>query len=277
MIEHQDPYDLPPPARARSRPLLRALLMLALAFLAGLIVMAVMLRQSERVAAWFRPPPPVVATPRPPRIVAPAQPLERRVAAVEGRLAQVDARTRAVTGNADRAEGLLVAFAARRALDRGAELGYIEALLRERFGGGQPLAVAAILGAARQPVTLEALDRGLETASPTLLAASPDEHWWVAARRELAGLIVVRRGNAPSTAPADRLARARRHLDEGDVEAALAEVARMPGRDSAGGWIAQARRYIVARRALDTIETAALLAPRGPVAPVSPAAAGSGS
>ena len=36
----------------------------------------------------------------------------------------------------------------------------------------------------------------------------------------------------------------------------------MPGRDNAADWIAKARRYVAARQALDTIETAALLEPR---------------
>jgi hypothetical protein len=38
----------------------------------------------------------------------------------------------------------------------------------------------------------------------------------------------------------------------------------MPGRSNAQEWIAAARRYVAARRALDTIETAALLEPRVP-------------
>ena len=65
--------------------------------------------------------------------------LDRRVAELEARIAQIGARANAAVGNADRAEGLLVAFAARRALDRGVALGYIEALLRDRFGA-QPAA-----------------------------------------------------------------------------------------------------------------------------------------
>ena len=56
--------------------------------------------------------------------------IARRVAALEQRIGQVDTQSRAAVGNADRAEGLLVAFAARRALDRGVALGFLEALLR---------------------------------------------------------------------------------------------------------------------------------------------------
>jgi hypothetical protein len=46
----------------------------------------------------------------------------------------------------------------------------------------------------------------------------------------------------------------------------------MPGRDTAADWIAAARRYVSARRALDALETAALLEPRAGAAP-PPAAA----
>ena len=51
-------------------------------------------------------------------------------------------------------------------------------------------------------------------------------------------------------------------LEAGQVEVALAEVTRLPGTGRAGAWVAKARRYIAARRALDQIETAALLETR---------------
>ena len=40
---------------------------------------------------------------------------------------------------------------------------------------------------------------------------------------------------------------------------ALAETMRMPGAKSAGDWVGQARRYVATQRALDEIESAALL------------------
>jgi hypothetical protein len=49
----------------------------------------------------------------------------------------------------------------------------------------------------------------------------------------------------------------------------LVEVLRLPGRANAAPWIEKARRYVAARQALDTIETAALLEP----VPTGPAAA----
>jgi thioredoxin-like negative regulator of GroEL len=63
--------------------------------------------------------------------------------------------------------------------------------------------------------------------------------------------------------PTDRLARARRLLEAGQVEAARAEVARLPGAAQAGNWMAAARRYVVARQALDVIENTALIGQAG--------------
>jgi hypothetical protein len=197
----------------------------------------------------------------------------RRVAQLEQRLEGIENQSRAATGNANRAEGLLVAFAARRALDRGVPLGYIEGLLRQRFGDTQRQAVATIITASRQPVTLEELQDGLQETSPELTGGGPNENWWSALKGEFESLVTVRKSGTPSTMPAERLRRATRWLEAGQVDVALAEVLRMPGRGNARDWIASARRYVAARRALDAIETAALLEPRVP----PPAVVGSGA
>src|SRR3546814_8273346 len=73
------------------------------------------------------------------------------------------------SGNATRAEGLLIAFAARRALDRGLSLGYPEAQLRLRFGDDQPNAVKTIIDNARDQITLEQLRSGLDDMAPQLV------------------------------------------------------------------------------------------------------------
>ena len=49
-------------------------------------------------------------------------------------------------------------------------------------------------------------------------------------------------------------------MQNGRVDAALAETMRLPGAASAGDWVIDARRYILAHRALDEVESAALLA-----------------
>jgi len=188
--------------------------------------------------------------------------IARRVAALEQRLGQVGSEARTASGDADRAEGLLVAFAARRALDRGVSLGFLEALLRQRFGESQPQAVGMIIIAAREPVTLQELQDGLQEIGPQLVGAGPEQSWWDALMTELGSLITVRRENTPSPEPAERLRRATRRLEAGQAEVALAEVLRMPGREHGRDWIMRAQRYVGARRALDVIETAALVEPR---------------
>jgi hypothetical protein len=170
----------------------------------------------------------------------------------------------------------LVAFAARRALDRGLGLGYIEEQLRLRFGSVQPRAVATVIQASREPVTLEDLRMGIEAIAPQLVTGAPSDGWAASFKRELSNLIVLRREGTPSPRPADRLERARRMLAGGQVEGALAEVARLPGATNAENWTSAARRYIDARKALDVIETAAILGqgstamPGAPAAPDSP-------
>lgn len=214
------------------------------------------------------PAPPQQAAPQPvlapsgqtPIVIDPE--IARRVTALEQRLGQVGSEARTASGDADRAEGLLVAFAARRALDRGVSLGFLEALLRQRFGESQPQAVGMIIAAAREPVTLQELQDGLQEIGPQLTGAGPDQGWWDALRTELSSLITVRRQSSPSPEPAERLRRATRRLEAGQAEVALAEVLRMPGREHGRDWILRARRYVGARRALDAIETAALVEPR---------------
>lgn len=205
---------------------------------------------------------PVGETPDTAEIEADRATLARRVAQLEDRIDRIGTRAGAAAGNADRAEGLLVAFAARRALDRGVALGYIEGLLRERFGRSAPEAVARVIAASQQPVTLDGLQSRLTELEPALIGRGEDESWWDATRREFSELFVLRQEGTPSPAPRQRLQRARDKLAVGQVDTALAEVLRLPGREEADQWITDARRYIAARNALDRIETIALMEPR---------------
>ena len=52
---------------------------------------------------------------------------------------------RQAVGSAGRTDALVVAFATRRAIDRGVPLGYLETLLVDRFGPRHPRAVATII------------------------------------------------------------------------------------------------------------------------------------
>jgi len=182
-----------------------------------------------------------------------------RISTLETRLANLENTARAAVGSAGRADAMLVAFAARRAIDRGVALGYLEPLLVQRFGGQHQAAVATVITASRDPVKLDSLVSEYEALAPALRGGGPDEGWWEAFRRELGTIVSVHRADTPSPQPQARYDRALAKLESGEVDAALAETMRLPGAANAGAWIVRARRYIAAHRALDEIESGALL------------------
>lgn len=294
MASNPEPFDAARP----KRPLLPLVALPLVAFLLGLVAMGWLLSRWDggaKLLGVAPEPPPAVAQPvqtvavepepaapeaegggqEPERLVIDPE-ITRRVNRLEERLGALDTQSREAVGNADRAEGLLVAFAARRALDRGVPLGYIEGLLAQRFGERQRQAVATIITASRDPVTLRALQEGLQEIGPQLTGGGTEQAWWTGLKSELGGLITIRKAGTQSTVPAERLRRATGRLEAGEVDVALVEVSRLPGRAKAADWLAKARRYVRARRALDEIETAALLEPRNPVpaksAPAQPQA-----
>ena len=281
------PLDAPAPRRSRAGLWLWLLLTLA-AFVGGGLFTRWAVQsgyflaersgeQAQPRVVNFTPPQTLNATGAPPAI-DPAT-LVTREAALAGQLTALEARTAAVAtdaaaagAQAARAEALMVAFAARRAIDQGTGLGYLEEQLRTRFAASQPRAVAIVIRASRAPVTIEDLRQGLDAIAPGLQSAT-SSGWWTDARRELRNLVVLRQEGTPSTAPTDRLQRARRLLDDGQVDAARNEVARLPGVAQAGAWMGAARRYALAHQALDVIETAAILGQAQPTQPPPVAAA----
>ena len=201
-------------------------------------------------------PPAVEASP------APAQPgsVAERIAAMEQRLARLDFQASAAAGNASRAESLLIAFASRRAIERGSPLGYLEDQLRLRFGEARPNAVDTVIATGRDPVTLDQLLTRLDGLAPRLSGA-PRQGAFGWLRRELGDLFVVRRVDAPSPAPERRLERARLFLESGRAGAAAAEIRNLPNAEVAADWIADAERYSSAQRALELLELTAILDP----------------
>ena len=195
-----------------------------------------------------------------------------RIAALETRLANLESTARAAAGSAGRADAMLIAFAARRAIDRGVALGYLEPLLVQRFGGQHQAAVATVITTSRDPVKLDSLVAEYEALGPALRGGGPEEGWWDAFRRELGTIVSVHRADLPSPQPQARYDRALARLESGEVDLALAETMRLPGAANAGPWIVRARRYIAAHRALDEIESGALLGAGAP-----PLAAGQSS
>lgn len=205
--------------------------------------------------------------------------LDQRIAAAEQRIARLDLQAQAAAGNAARAEGLLIAFSARRALDRGADLGFLADQLRLRFGDAMPNAVQTVVAFGRNPITLDQLIARLDGMAPDL-AQNNRGFSWEQLGNEISQLFVVRRETTPSPQPRLRLERARLFLQSGRVDAAVAEVRNLPGAANAEDWIRDARRYAAAQNALDLIETAAVLEPRrlrdgagNPIEQASPAIA----
>ncbi|SCW63643.1 hypothetical protein SAMN02927924_01837 [Sphingobium faniae] len=265
--------DPPPPAAAeRGRTPWPMLILLLLAFAIGVALTIWAMPQIQK--RWMTPAPQIQAAAslqgRPgasatalrPLTADAAEILDSRVAQLEERLSRITVEAQAASGNATRAEGMLVAFAARRALDNGVALGYIEGQLRLRFGQAQPRAVATIINAAREPVTLGDLRGGLTRIAAQVTSPPRDASWWKALEHEARELITIRKASTPSPRPQAAMDRALRDMDAGQVDAALQEMQRMPDRAAADRWMQMARRYLEARRALDLIETAAILEPR---------------
>jgi len=160
-----------------------------------------------------------------------------------------------------RADGLLLIYAVRGAIDKGAPLGALAEQLRLRFGATQPQSVAAILSAGQAPVTVDALKTELRGLAPVLLTGNRDDSTWATVKRELSELFVLRKENGPSLAPNERLIRAEALVDAGKLDLAVAEVSALPGASIAQSWMARAKRFSDARKALDRLEQVAILQP----------------
>jgi hypothetical protein len=213
---------------------------------------------------------PVILTPRPvvmnPQPQAPPQApaaeiqaQDQKIADLQNRLGAVENATARAEGSAGRADALVVAFAARRAIDRGVALGYLENLLVDRFGVQHRAAVATVITASHQPVQLDDLMNEYDALGPQLRSGGPQDSWWIDFKRQFGSLVEVHSVDRPASNPQARYERARQQLAGGDVDQALAETMRLPGASQAGDWVGKARRYIAAHRALDEIESAALL------------------
>ncbi len=188
--------------------------------------------------------------------------LDSRIVAMEQRLTQLDLQSQAAAGNAARAEALLIAFASRRAIERGRPLGYLADQLRLRFGEDRPNAVQTVIDAAQDPVTLDQLLARLEGLAPNLDDAPEGEDVFTRLGRELSEVFIVRREDTASPVAERRLERARLFLQSGRIEAAISEIRNMPNAVIAEDWLEDAERFAAAQRALETLETAAVLDPR---------------
>ena len=204
------------------------------------------------------------AAPSPPAAPAALEPFslsvaEARMAALEARLTEAERRAATAKADASRAERLLVLISVRRAADQGLPLGYLESLLQARFGDTAPRDVAMVITGARQPVTLAQLNEGLTALQLSLSTPSTQSGFIDAVLEDLQGLAVIRRANAPSNAPAHKLARVHQAMARDRVDLAIKDVATMPGAANARDWLGRARRYVAVREALTRLEAATLL------------------
>jgi hypothetical protein len=136
-------------------------------------------------------------------------------------------------------------------------------VLIDRFGQQHQQAVATVITQSRQPVRLNDLTSEYEALGPELRRGGPQDNWWTNFKRELGTMVELHRADKPAVNPDARYQRAMRHLSSGEVDQALAETMRLPGAAYAQDWVNKARRYIAAHRALDEIESAALLTGAG--------------
>lgn len=196
-----------------------------------------------------------------------------KVTALEQRLAELNQQAMAAAGQAGQAEALLVAFAARRAIERGQPLGYLETQLRVRFGSTQQAAVDRVIASAQKPMTLGMLRESFEKLSPQLTGGAKNEGTWDWMSREMSELFVIRPADSPSPTGESRVARVREALIGGRIDVAIAEVERMPGKEAATEWLAHARDLANTEHALDQLETAALSFPPTPPVVAKPDAA----
>lgn len=190
---------------------------------------------------------------------------EAHMAKIEEKLAIIDQQADSASTDAARAERMMIAFAARRAIERGTPLGYLEGALMRQFGNADAGAVSTIIKAGRAPVTLEQLEEGLDATRSNLMTSGAEPGWFRNLWRDVGNIAVIKQEGEDRLSPDQRFDRATQALERDRVEIAIREVQAMPGHGSAKGWLDQASRYVQARRALDRLE-AITLAVSGPPA-----------
>jgi hypothetical protein len=196
-----------------------------------------------------------------------------RIAELEGRLARAESSggpvstSAASTSASQRVNGLVLAFAARRALERGQPLGAIEADLQSYFGTSQPHLLAALSTVAKQPVTLAQLIGEFDALSPAL--SGRQGSMWDRVTGAMASLAALRKADQATTDPARIFATAKASLLSGNVAAALEQVSQLPARGQATDWMIKAKRYAAGQAALDSLEASAFVQPVAiPVPPI---------
>lgn len=188
--------------------------------------------------------------------------IDSRVAALEQQLTHLEVQSQAAASFAVRSENMLIAFASRRALERGQPLGYLADQLRLRFSETHPNAVQTVIDAAANPVSLDELLVRLDALGGQLEEMPAEASLLARIQAQASRLFAIRSEDTPSPVAQDRLERARAALANGQVERAIGEVRQLPGAPLAGEWLRQAQAYADAQRALEVLEAASVAEPR---------------
>lgn len=172
----------------------------------------------------------------------------------------------AAAASAEKARGVLLVTAARRAAEQGQSLAVLAPALRRHFAAADADAVERLLTASPGAPTLAVLRRRFEQIRPELAeSAEPDrsETLWEQFKAGVASLVQVREKGAAATRTANeaRLADMATRLSQGDVAGALLAMQRLPARTQqrARQWRISAEAYANTYGALQQLEASVLL------------------
>lgn len=229
-----------------------------------------------RNAVAIPPPAPILVDPArlaPPPANAPSADLGIRIGALEARLAQAEAATGpgAATGTSSRVTGLVLAFAARRAWERGQPLGEIESELRGHFANNELRFVDTISRNAKLGITNQKLKASFAELVPEIAGANAT--LWERFSNGMSSIISIRSGANGREGPEGLLNKAKVAVEAGDFETAINKLEQHPRRASAQKWLDDARQYVEMEKALDALEASAFAAPAAPqsTTPAAPA------
>jgi hypothetical protein len=213
---------------------------------------------------------PNLAVPAAPSTPAQDGDLAGRIALLEGRLAQAEARgTGGATSTGSATSRILLLIAVRRALETGRPLGGLESELNQSMGASTPHLVAAIREAAENPISLETLQQEFDTIRPQLDGSG--EKWWARISNSFSNLVTVRSANERSADPAVLTKDADAALHQGAVDQAVTLVGQLPNRALASDWLSKARRYTQGMDALEKLEDEAFSTRIDEEPPIAPA------
>lgn len=172
----------------------------------------------------------------------------------------------AAAASAEKARGVLLVTAARRAAEQGQSLAVLAPALRRHFAAADADAVERLLTASPGAPTLAVLRRRFAQIRPQLAESAEPEQadtLWTQFKAGVASLVQVREKGAAAaqTANEARLADMATRLSQGDVAGALLAMQRLPARTQqlARQWRISAEAYANSYGALQQLEASVLL------------------